>query len=81
MNPRNALIILIASVCMTAWWQVEARLKAARELNLKLAMEATFDDGTRESHSAEKQHYDTEPSLGPLASPGSVPFTGSSPDF
>ena len=40
MKPRKPLVLIVITTCLAAWWQVENRLSAAREINRKLAIEA-----------------------------------------
>lgn len=67
MNPRNALIFLIAVACITAWWQVETRLTVAQNLNMKLSMEAANLVEIQDEKPPQPEIVPTAPSWEPAA--------------
>ena len=35
MNPKSLGLVILTIACATAWWMVEVRLSAARDLNVR----------------------------------------------
>ncbi len=40
MKPRVFFVFVIVAACVSVWWQIESRLKTARELHARLSDEA-----------------------------------------
>jgi hypothetical protein len=67
MKLRNTLIVLLSVVCFTAWWQVETRLSAARNLNMNLSVEAAFLMEIHEDKPNHPEFMPTPPAWDPAA--------------